>query len=122
MYKETRARSRSHYVAQMSLITPEKTIDGVMACNISLKGIYVKTNETLSQNTECEIKLELPGSKPTIVLRISGEILRVEEGGIGILFKQMDLETFEHLKQIVLTNSSEPDKFLKECEDRPGFK
>jgi len=122
MYKEARIRSRSHYIAKISLITDQKTLKAVLSCNISLKGIFIETKELFKENTDCEVKLELPGTKPPIILSISGEILRVEEKGVGVLFKQMDLDTFDHLKQIVLTNSSEPDKFLDECERRPGFK
>lgn len=79
--------------------------------DISLRGLFVRTEETLEPDTGCEIRIELSGTEIPIVLEMKGKVVRVSEGGVGIHFDTMDLETFMHLKNVVRYNAPESDIF-----------
>lgn len=119
---EKRQRIRSHYVTDVFLKTDNHQIKESMSCDISLNGVFLKTKEKFPLNKDCIIEIKLLGVEPEIILKLNGKIVRVTTYGIGITFEQMDIESFNHLRQIVLTNADEPDKVIKECDEKPGFK
>ena len=55
-------------------------------------------------------------------LRLKAKIVRHTEEGMAIQFEEMEVETYQHLKNIILYNSDNPDDFLQQCNERPGFK
>jgi hypothetical protein len=73
--------------------------------DLSLKGIFVRTDKLFSRGTICSVKIYLTGGIEKIELLIQGTIARETEAGIGITFTAMDVETYSHLKNIVQYNS-----------------
>lgn len=53
---------------------------------------------------------------------INARVVRLDEELAAFTFESMDIDAFAHLKNIVLYNTDQPDEFLKQCEDNPGFK
>ncbi|MBF0302535.1 MAG: PilZ domain-containing protein [Desulfamplus sp.] len=75
--------------------------------NLSLKGLFVKTEKKVSLGMECMVKIILSGGTDAPELLIHAKVARVEEDGMGIVFDAMDLEAYTHLKNIVQYNSAE---------------
>ncbi len=72
--------------------------------DLSLKGIFVRTDKLFSRGTICAVKIYLTGGIEKIELLVQGTIIRETEAGIGIVFNSMDVETYSHLKNIIRYN------------------
>lgn len=75
--------------------------------DISLSGVFVKTDTRLEPGTQCEMKIFLTGGVDRIELSMKARVSRVLSNGLGISFDSMDLETYGHLKKIMLYNSDD---------------
>jgi len=77
--------------------------------DLSLKGIYVKTDDDIPVGTECVVKISLSGTTENLPLKMRGTVVRKELSGIGISFTSMDIDSYTHLKNVVRYNSADPD-------------
>lgn len=75
--------------------------------DLSLKGIFVHTDQRFPTGTKCSVKVYLTGGIDQIELAMHGTIVRHTDRGVGIVFDSMDVETYSHLKNIVQYNSIE---------------
>lgn len=78
--------------------------------DLSLKGMFVKTADPLMTGTRCQVDVKLKGLGEEVALEMNGHVVRQEEGGIGILFDSVDLDSYVHLKNIVRFNAPDADK------------
>lgn len=115
MEEERRTRTRVHFTTQVIVKTDESEI--VAEANsedISIKGLFVNTEERIPVGTPCDIEILLTGTSTRLALTIKGIITRQDASGLGIAFDSMDLDSYVHLKNIVLYNASEPEDIEKE--------
>ncbi|MCF6247315.1 MAG: PilZ domain-containing protein [Desulfobacula sp.] len=75
--------------------------------DLSLKGLFIGTDEVFSTGTKCEIRICLTGGIDKIELQINGRVVRVSKNGMGIVFDSMDVDSYSHLKNIVQYNSTD---------------
>ncbi len=73
--------------------------------DLSLKGIFVNTDDSFELQTKCEVRICLTGTVDKIELQIKGRVIRVSKNGMGIVFDSMDVDSYSHLKKIVQYNS-----------------
>lgn len=90
--------------------------------DISMKGLFVNCKADWSIGTECEIHLLLEGQDPPVDISVKGRVQRVTEDGMGLLFTEVGLEAYEHLHNLVLLNTHEPDKVEQEFKNHLGLK
>lgn len=115
MEEERRTRTRVHFTTQVIVKTDESEI--VAEANsedISIKGLFVNTEERIPVGTPCDIEILLTGTSTRLALTIKGIITRQDASGLGIAFDSMDPDSYVHLKNIVLYNASEPEDIEKE--------
>ena len=82
--------------------------------DLSLRGVYVKTQERLEVGTPCRLEIELTGSTSRLILAIKARVVRVDQEGMAFLFDEIDLDSFFHLKNILYYNSGDPDRIDRE--------
>lgn len=90
--------------------------------DISMKGLFVKGEADWPVGTECEIHLLLEGQNPPVDLSVKGRVQRVTEDGMGLLFTEVGLEAYEHLHNLVMLNTHEPDEVEQEFKNHRGLK
>ena len=73
--------------------------------DLSLKGLFIETQDKIPIGTKCSVEVSLTGSIDQIVLRMKATIVRKTERGLGIAFDSMDVDSYTHLKNIVQYNS-----------------
>ncbi len=73
--------------------------------DLSLKGVFVNSDYSISPGTQCSVKILLSGGIETIELNMKATVARDEAQGLGISFDSMDLDSYTHLKNIVRYNS-----------------
>ncbi len=89
---------------------------------VSMKGLFVKGKTDWSVGTECEIHLILEGQNPPVDIKVKGKIQRITEEGIALLFTEVSLEAYEHLHNLVLLNTNDPEKAEQEFKNHLGSK
>ena len=77
--------------------------------DLSQKGVFAKTDKRPALDTICRVNIYLSGGIDDIKLEIQGRIVRHTDAGFGVEFESMDLDTFTHLKNVVLYNSEDSD-------------
>ena len=122
MQNEKRGRIRSKYDTTVAIIYNDQTISSKHTKDISLNGLFVITDHKIPQGQECKIVITLNSQVADLTLRLNAQVIRTTEEGVALNFKEMDIETYQHLKNIVLYNSEDPEAFLEQCQERPGFK
>jgi hypothetical protein len=77
--------------------------------DISLAGMFVKTDQPIPEGSTCTATLFIDGRAGTMQIVIQGEIVRVGSGGMAIGFTALSgLESWEHLRNLILMNAVEP--------------
>ena len=87
-----------------------------------MKGVLVDCRETFEVGTECKVSIFLTGMDPPIRVDIKGRVERSTAKGLGIEFTEIDLESYDHLKNLVRFNSHDSGKVEQEMKDHLGLK
>ncbi len=105
-----------HVDAELSL--DNQTIKGEVL-NLSLKGMLVAASAAVPvpAGTILDIKIFLSGATSSLTLNMKGSVVRCDENGIALLFKEIDVESFVHLRSVVAYNEGNEQKIMKEFYD-----
>lgn len=85
-----------------------------MVDNLSMGGMFLATGETIPGDSSLEISIILSGSSSMLSIGLKGRLVRQNEEGIAVEFLEMDLDSFIHLRNIVVQNSDDPDAVYEE--------
>ncbi|NWH03491.1 PilZ domain-containing protein [Desulfobacter latus] len=77
--------------------------------DLSQRGLFVKTEKRPSLDTACRVTVYLSRGTDDLKLEIQGRIVRHTDAGFGVAFESMDLDTYSHLKMLVLYNIEAKD-------------
>jgi c-di-GMP-binding flagellar brake protein YcgR len=85
----------------------ERMISG-LTTDLSMKGIYVVCEDKLPAGTRCHVTLVPSGEEKHFRIEVNAQVVRVADDGMGIEFVEiMGLESYEHLRNVVMYNSSQ---------------
>ncbi len=105
-----RSHHRVDFKTKISLVLSDGEIDVTgVSKNLSMKGLFIESNQKFSSGAACKVKIELSGVVDGLKLLINARVARVERNGMGVIFDTMDLESYTHLRNIVQYNSPSLD-------------
>jgi hypothetical protein len=90
--------------------------------SLSLRGCYASTFEALPKGEVHSLMLFTEDDKKALHITVKARIASSSEDGMGIEFTEMPLESYDHLRKLVLLNASDPDRVEKEFRDHLGLK
>lgn len=94
--------------------------DGVME-NLSLKGGFFRSATALPEGEACEVRLHLDGTDLEVHAR--GHVVRGGPGGAAIQFTEIvGIDSLEHLRNLILFNTSDPAQVEQEFHAHLGLK
>ena len=71
----------------------------------------------------CQVRLFVGGRASGACIEAAGEIVRVDDAGVEIMFKEInETESYHHLRQLVLLNFGDPDRAGHEFAVHVGLK
>lgn len=76
--------------------------------DISMDGLNISSSEALPINCICDLEITISGPSSVLQLRAKGRILRQDAHGAAVKFTELDMDSYIHLKNIVLYNRA-PD-------------
>lgn len=114
-------------IAVEATVVPADDGDSVITGHtkdLSMKGIYVICEDKLPVGTKCHVSLVPSGDPKHFRIEANAKVARVAENGMGIEFVEiMGLESYEHLRNIVLYNScQETEQVEEELKKHLGIK
>ncbi len=120
--KQDRRRDvRVTFQSKAKLVFGDKVFDDCETRNISVSGVFVSGVDGVGYGARCAVEFRLVGRTSTLVMDMSGEVVRVEDGGVGLQFFDVDRDSFCHLKNIVYFNYKNPvelgDEYSTEAVD-----
>jgi hypothetical protein len=121
MTENLRKRTRVNFKTTVHLQHRGREIRDLASRDLSLKGLYLETDQSLPLDSPVDITLELTGVASDLRLRMKGVVARVDKGGMGIDFTEVDLDSFYHLRNIILYNSGDPNAVDTEMVTKPAF-
>lgn len=71
--------------------------------DISLDGAFVETGEVLAKKGSVELAIQLPTEGKQKYHRFQAQVVRVTDGGAGILFDKVDTEAYAALLDLVFS-------------------
>ena len=121
MTEDQRKRTRVNFTTEVTLNFDNKEYSGLRSRDLSLKGLFVETGLSFPEGALVDVILSLSGSSSKVELKIKARVARVGSDGIGLDFTEIDLDSFFHLRNIVLYNSGEPADVDNELAAKPAF-
>ncbi|MFH1135898.1 MAG: ATP-binding protein [Pseudomonadota bacterium] len=121
MSENQRKRTRVNFKTEVALRVEQEEYSGLKSRDLSLKGIFVETNQVIPEGTAVDLVLSLSGSSSKVELKIKARVARVGPDGLGLDFTEIDLDSFFHLRNIILYNSGQPADVDNELAAKPAF-
>ena len=90
--------------------------------NVSIGGMYFSCQKPFPTGTECRLILFLDGADGKTRIEATGTVTRSGEGGLGIQFTAIELDSFQHLRNLVLYNADETEEVEQEFKIHLGLK
>lgn len=82
--------------------------------NLSMNGMFLRTGEKAGKDESLEIKISLSGASSELCIDLKGVVIRQADDGLAIQFKEMDLDSFIHLKNTVAYNRGDEGEIMEE--------
>ncbi len=90
--------------------------------DVSLKGILFATERALPKGTVVRVAMVLEIGGQELRIETEGAVARVGEGAVAIEFTQIDSESVEHLRKLVLYNAPDTEQVEKEFAEHVGLR
>jgi len=95
--------------------TSDRTIRSGNSLDISMNGLRVATTEIVPpEGTFCEVEIVLAEAPEPVIIEARGSIVRSKPGTVAVHFSEVDVDSYEHLRQLILNNSEDPERAEKE--------
>jgi len=99
-----------------------KPVMGVVEV-ISMNGLMIAAEDTMPDGLHCQIKLILRGGIEPVAFEVFAEVVRYDEPNkLAFAFTQVPVESYSHLKNIVLANATLSDAVEDEFETHVGIR
>lgn len=82
--------------------------------DIAVQGAFVVCQPVLALGTPVEVSIVLHGGIDDVKVTARATVVRHEDGGLGVHFTEVDLESVEHLRNIITFNAEDPDVVWEE--------
>ncbi|MBU0680867.1 MAG: PilZ domain-containing protein [Proteobacteria bacterium] len=112
-HDDRRHNARVSFHATGDLEFADQKFSGCETENLSTKGVLMLGIPARALGDTCTVSLHLSGTSDDITLTMQGEVVRLEDKGVGVHFTEIDLDSYTHLRNIIYYNTEDPDA-LKE--------
>lgn len=104
-------RVRSHIPVDVE--SSDKTASGAVG-DISFEGMWFPTDMPLAEGTPCRVTIHL---SEFIKIRADAVVVRSQSDGLAVKFLELlDLESYGHLRNLILYNSTDTETVEQEFE------
>jgi hypothetical protein len=106
----------------IEILSVQKSIHSTETLNVSMNGLFVKTSERLPVGSECRVILYLDEPGGEVRIEAKARVVRASADGLAVEFQETELESYQHLRNLVMMNSADVAQTEKELDDHIGLK
>jgi hypothetical protein len=120
---EKRGFVRVPFSIGTTIRTSGRTIWSSNTLDVSMNGLRVATTENVPpEGTFCEVEIVLAEAPDPVIIEARGSIVRSQPGTLAVHFSEVDIDSYEHLRLIILNNSENPEEAEKEFDAHWGIR
>ncbi len=120
---ERREFIRVPFQGEIEVRTPDRTVRASSTLDLSMNGIRIRTAEQPPPpGTACEVRVILSGADPAVTIEARGDIVRSDPGTLAVHLTEVDLDSYLHLRQLILNNAEDPEKAEQELRSHWGIR
>lgn len=120
---ERREFIRVPFRTEIEIHTPARTIRSRSSLDISMNGLRTETEGTVPEpGTPCHVRITLSLEEPRISITVKGLIVRAEPGTIAVHFTEVDMDSYEHLRKLILNNAKDLERAEQEISTHWGIR
>jgi hypothetical protein len=82
--------------------------------NLSLNGILLKTETVIPEDSKVKVGISMEGTTSKLLVNIDGVVVRSNISETAVTFNAIDLDSFIHLKNIIIYNEGDEEKIMQE--------
>ena len=90
--------------------------------NLSLNGVMLSGGHGFAEGSVCSVHLVLSGAEPSIEIVAKGLVIRVRPDRTAIEFREIDGDSYTHLRNLVLANADDAESVEEEFDASVGIK
>lgn len=121
--QERREFTRVPFRTETTVRTADRTIGPGRTLDVSMNGLLIAAAEPPPpEGTRCDIEIALSGSDPLVVIRARGRIVRSGPGTLAAHLSDVDLDGYQHLRQLILYNADDPEQAERELSSHQGIR
>ncbi len=109
---EQRKKIRVEFRSEAAVKFEGGSISGTIG-NLSMKGLLLECAERFPVGSAVDITITLSGTTTNLSVQILGTVIRHEKTGMALEFKEMELDSFIHLRNIVFYADKELHEFYE---------
>jgi len=114
--------SRVELHSEAELACGDRIVSGRLV-DVSMRGVGLDCDARLPLHATCRATIFLGDSKENpLCIKAKGEVVRSTEDGIGVEFTEIDLDSFEHLRNLVRMNADDVSQVEGEFKVHLGLK
>jgi hypothetical protein len=113
MAMERRTNTRVPFTIDAVIRYRDRPINGSLL-NISLRGICIDIPEMLPLHAMADVEIILEAGSKRMNLFLPCEVIRSELGGTAVRLRNMNVESYIALRDIVMDNAQNPETIMDE--------
>ena len=91
--------------------------------NVSMGGLHMMSDDALpAPGVPCRVSIMLSSFENKLLIEADGKVIRSEPGSLAVEFTQLDLDSYHHLRQLIINNTDEPEKAEQEFASHWGIR
>ncbi len=87
-----------------------------------MNGLFLLCDERLPVGADCRISLLLEGAESRPCIEMRGTVVRAAGAGVAVQFTEIEAESYDHLRNLVLHNASDTTQVEQEIVSHLGLK
>lgn len=112
---EKREFIRIPFTAEVEINAERGAIRATKGIDIGMGGLHLTAVDAkLAPGALCRVAIILNAVDHGPTLEAGGKVVRSEPGSLAIEFTELDLDSYHHLRRLILLNTDEPDKAEEE--------
>jgi hypothetical protein len=121
--QEKREFLRVPFTTEVEVRTDDRSFGSSSGINISLNGLKLATEQPVpEEGSPCSVKIMLRAFEHQVVIEARGRIARSGQGIVVVEFMDLDLDSYLHLRQLIIFNADDPERAEREFDAHWGIR
>ena len=117
---------RVPFHTEVEITADSRTVRSQKDLDVSMSGLRLTVDSgddsAIAIGAACNARIILAASENRVAIEAAGTVVRSEPGSVAIEFTELDLDSYNHLRQLILNNTDEPEKAEEEFSSHWGIK